>query len=273
MINRKFVKQYIFKIVAIVEKNLKLKFRFKYDVIISFINPIIAIFMPIIVLGQFFEFRANLGSWTSSNYYVFIFMAYNIILIENIIFEFPNQFISEKYWKTLPALIIAPFNRYNLLLGIFFSHLILISIPFTFFFILCYIVYPVSFTTIIFVILIYSLIALIFSGVGLIIGSFSISNENISRVLTFSITTSFLFSCITYPYEIFPEFIQSLINLNPLYYIFDFIRLAWIEDNIINTATSHIVHLYILILTAFIVPFFSGFIFNLVYKRYGIVGY
>lgn len=273
MINRKFIKEFLSKIVAIIEKNLKLKFRFKYDVIVSFINPIIAIVMPIIVLGQFFKFNTKFGSWTESNYYIFIFMAYNIILIENIIFEFPNQFIREKYWKTLPALIIAPFNRFNLLLGIFFSHLILISIPFTFFFILCYIIYPVSVFTIFFVILIYFIIALIFSGVGLIIGSFAISNENISRVLTFSITISFLFSCITYPYEIFPEFFQSLINLNPLYYIFDFIRLAWIEDNLINTITSHIIHLYILILTAIIVPFLSVFIFNQVYKKYGIVGY
>ena len=273
MLNRRILYDFVTKIIAITEKDLRLRLRFKYDVFVSFINPIISIVMPIIIIGQFLQYNANFGRWTETNYYIFILMAYNIILLESIIGEFPTQFMREKFWKTLPSLMIAPFNRFNLLFGIFFSHLIIISIPFTIIFILCYLIFPVSFLTILFVLLIYFIIAMIFSSLGLIIGSFAISKENISRFLSFSITIVFLFSCITYPFELFPGLFQKLINLNPLYYIFDFIRLAWIEDNLLITIMSHPIHLIILMITSFIVPILSIYIFNEVYKKFGIVGY
>jgi len=273
MLSRRILYDFLTKIIAITEKDLKLRLRFKYDIFVSFINPIISIVMPIIIIGQFFNYNANFGSWTEKTYYIFIFMAYNIILIESITGEFPTQFIREKFWKTLPSLMIAPFNRFNLLFGIFLSHLIIISIPFIFIFILCYLIYPVSFLTILFVILIYFIIALIFSSIGLIIGSFAISKESISRILKFLITIVFLFSCITYPFELFPEIFQKLINLNPLYYIFDFIRLAWIEDNLLITIKSHPIHLIILMITLFVIPILSIYIFNKVYKKFGIAGY
>ncbi len=273
MINRKVIKNRLSKILALIEKNVKLNTRFKFAFIFSFITPIISILMPLIIFGQFFEFNPQFGPWNISNYLIFSFIAYNINLLKGIISEFPAQLRMEKFWKTLPALIIGPFNRYYLLFGIFFSHLILISIPFIFFFVIGFIYYPISFFTVIAILGTYFLIALIFSGLGLIMGVFAISNENVWRFLSFTINLIFWASCITYPFEFFPSLIQDFINLNPLYYIFDFLRLLWIENNFIITLTTHSLHFYVLISLTISIPLIGVKIFDKIYKKYGIVGY
>ncbi|MFX0035965.1 MAG: ABC transporter permease [Candidatus Hermodarchaeota archaeon] len=273
MIKLKTIKENISQILALTEKNIKLSLRYKLGLVLSYINHIIAIFTPLIIMYNIFDFRVNIGFWTNQNFILYQFIAYNIMLISGIVNTFPSQFLGEKYWKTLPALIIGPFNRFNLLFGIFFSHLAIISFPFILFFILGMIWEPISIITIIFVISIFFLIALIFSGIGLILGVFAISNENVWNVLSFLLLFVFWFSCITYPFEIFPEFIQRIINLNPLYYIFDFLRITWIQDNLIITIENYPFHFIILIGTSIILPLIGVFLFNLVYKKYGITGY
>lgn len=269
----RIIKKNLSQIFAITEKNLKLSFRFKLRVIITFITPILSILMPLIIMGEIFSFQSSFGPWTRENFIVFQFTTYNIMLLQNIYIRFPNQFISEKYWKTFPAIIIAPLNRFNILLGIIFSHLILISIPFIFLFIFCYIVYPISIITVFSILIIYFLITLIFSGIGLILGIFAISIENYWKVLSFIFQLTFWISCLTYPFDIFPSYMQNIIILNPFYYLFDVLRMTWIDDNIFITIISFPFHLFLLIAMAIIVPFIGILTFNKVYKKYGIVGY
>lgn len=273
LFSRQFIRRQALQIFALVEKNLRLSLRFKFNVIISFLMPIISIAMPLIIMGKFFTLNTEFGPWDESNYMVFQFIAYQILLIKALINQFPIQFLREKYWKTIPAILIAPFNRYNLLFGIFFSHMILISIPFIIFFVLCWIVYPISFLTIISIIVLLLFTALIFSSIGLIIGAFAISNENIWRILSFGISMVFWLSCLTYPFEIFPNIIQQIINLNPLYYIFDILRTTWIENNILLSISYHPFNFLILFLTVLIFPIISVYVFKLIYKKFGIVGY
>lgn len=269
----KFIKENISQIFALTEKNIKLALRYKLGLILGYINQIIAIFMPLIIMQNIFVFRINIGFWTSSNFILYQFIAHNISHVSGITGRFPGQFRAEKFWKTLPALIVGPFNRFNLLFGIFFSHMVMIAIPFSIFFIWGIIIEPISIPTILFILALYFLIALIFSGVGLILGIFAISNENVWQLLSFSLMFVFWFSCISYPFELFPKFIQDIINLNPLYYIFDFLRITWIHDNVFMTINSYSFHFITLIVTSIILPFIGVFLFNLVYKKYGITGY
>jgi ABC-type polysaccharide/polyol phosphate export permease len=273
MISFKTFKNNLIQIASITEKNIKLHLRFKFQIVIAYISPIITILMPLIIFGQFFEFRENLGPWTAENYLVFQFIAYNLFLLRGILTEYPNQIRNEKFWKTLPGLIIAPLNRYNLLFGVFFSHLLLISAPFIAFTVMCYIYSPISFLTLLFVISMCFLITLIFSGIGLIFGVFAISNENVWRLLTFMINIVFWLSCITYPFELFPGIIQNIINLNPLYYIFDFLRIIWIQDNVILTINIYYLNFLILMICTVVLCIIGVKTFNFIYKKYGIVGY
>ncbi|MHA1756285.1 MAG: ABC transporter permease [Promethearchaeota archaeon] len=263
----------LFQIFAIVEKELRIKLLLKFNLIISFISPVIGIILPIILMERFFDFNSQFGIWSENNYLLFPFIAYNINLLKGLIMTYASGFRNEKYWETLTALIIAPFNRFNLLLGVFFSHLITISIPFTIFFIICLIYKPISISTIFFMLLFYFLIALIFSGLGLIIGVYSISKENYTSLISFLINLFFMFSCLTFPYEIFPKEIQQIINLNPLYYIFDVLRIIWIEDNILIAYQTHAFKFNLLIISSILLPIMGVYVFNLLYRKYGIVGY
>ncbi len=269
----KSIKSNISKSLALTEKNIKLNLRFKFTILFSYITPIIAILMPLIIMSQFFQFKEQFGNWTIENYFLYQFIAYNIILLRGIITEFPTQFRIEKFWKTLPALMIAPFNRFNLLIGIFLSKIFLILIPFTLFFIVSCIFIPISFITGIFIIGIYFGIALIFSGIGLIIGVFAVSNENVWRLLMFSINIIFWASCLTYPFELFPAIFQTVINLNPLYYLFDILRLTWIENNPLFTFILYPYHSLIFFSSLIVIPCIGVLVFNMIFKKYGIVGY
>jgi ABC-type polysaccharide/polyol phosphate export permease len=281
MVNKTFlnlnqiIRYNINQIIAVTEKDIKLNLRFKFQLIVNFINPIITILMPLIIFQTLFNFSFNesFGPWNIDNYAVFILSTYNLSLLTTVISGFPNQLRREKFWKTLPALIIAPFNRIDLLLGIFLTNLILISIPFILFLIITLIIYPISILTLVFILFIYLLIALIFSGIGLFLGVFAISKENLWNVLSFLLQLIFWASCIAYPFDLFPEELQNIIMFNPLYYIFTLLRMAWIDNNILLTIMNYYPHIIIILITSILLPIVSILIFNNVYRKYGIVGY
>jgi len=261
------------QIYAIAEKDIKLELRFKFRFIMAFIYPIIGIIMPIIVMNSLLSYNIEFGPWNSTNFMVYQILAYNIGLINGIQNRFQSSLYQEKIWLTLQALIIAPFKRNNLLFGIFFTHLILISIPFLFFLILCYFYYPITIVTLLNILFLFILLGLLFSGIGLIIGVFAISNESIMKLINLIIIFFFYFSCITYPFQLFPYSFQIIINYNPLYYIFNLIRLVWIEDNILLSLNYHFLNFLLLLIGAIIFPILGIIIFNKIYEKYGIKGY
>ncbi len=270
---KKAIKRNVIQIFAIAERNVKIKLRFKLNLAISYITPMMGVILPFIIMGKLFNYNDHFGPWTSANILIFQFMAYNINLLRNNISAFPRVFYQEKYWQTLPALIIAPFRRINILFGIFFTNLILISIPFGFFFIMCYFIYPVLPLTFLFILSLYLFIALIFSGIGIIIGVLAISKEGFTGIINFILSLFFWFSCLSYPFYVFPEVIQNIVALNPLYHIFDILRVSWVENNIILTIESHLFSFLIIVLGAVFIPLIGVIIFNKIYRKYGIVGY
>lgn len=269
----KKIKRIIKKTLAITEKELQTRLRFKLSLFTFYLSHFISILMPLIIFGKLFEFNGKFGPWTPENYFIFLFIGYNILLMSNIIYGTPEHLLLEKFWKTLPALIIAPFNRFYLLFGFIIAELIIISAPFITFFILMYAYYSISIFTLIIVIFLFLIISIIFASIGLIIGVFAVSNENIWQILRFIINLIFWASCITYPFELFPKFIQDFIKINPIYYIIDIIRLFWIEDNVFLTINLHPLHLLILFFSLIIFPIFGVYTFNIIYKKLGISGY
>ena len=263
----------LYKLLAISQKNILLDTRFKGQVIVSYITPIISIIMPMIVLGKFFEIKENFGSWTSESYFVFLFIGYCIILMKAIILRINRNFMREMYWKTLPALMIAPINRMYLLFGAVLSYFFIIIVPLSIFLTLAYLLFPISFLTLIIVLIMLFMILGMFASFGLILGAFIISNESINKVLGFVISLVFWASCITYPFELFPEEFQMVISFNPIYYIIDIFRYAWIEDNILLTIVNHPNHSIIFLFMCVLSPIIGLYLFNYVYKKLGIQGY
>lgn len=116
-------------------------------------------------------------------------------------------------------------------------------------------------------------ISLIFAGISLIIVIFAVSNENIWAILTFLINFIFWISCVAYPFELFFNNVQSVIYLNPLFFIIDLLRLIWIEDNILLTSVLHSNHIIIFVTSLIMFPLIGVFTFNKIYQKLGIVGY
>ncbi len=263
------------KIIAIAEKNVRTQIRFKYYMIWKWILPFLTLLVPMMIMNTVFELSTdkNIGPWTTQNFMIFIFIGYIIMLMQNMIFLIPKSLIQEKYWKTLPALMTAPFNRFYLLFGYIISEFIGILIPFTAFLIVMLFFFPLSIPTLIMVILMFFGIGIIFSGLGLFLGVFAVSNENFLYVFNIIIRLIFWFSCVSYPFQLFPRGAQNIIQLNPIYYLIDLIRFTWIENNIIFTIQSHQIHMTIFAMSLIFFPIISVVIFNKIYKKLGITGY
>ncbi|MFX1363418.1 MAG: ABC transporter permease [Promethearchaeota archaeon] len=273
MISFKTIRRIFSKTFAIAEKNIRVQFRFKFNVVLRWFVPVITLLMPIIILNKFFDNDVNVGPWTPQNYLIFIFIGYNIMIMNTMIGYIPKYLLREKYWKTLPALITSPFNRFYLLFGYILSEFLGIILPFLAFFIALLILFPISIVTIISIIIMFLFVGIIFSGLGLFLGVFAISNENYLFVFDFMGRLLFWFSCISYPFQLFPKEVQSIIDKNPIYYMIDLIRLTWIEDNIVLTASSHLTHIIIFSISIIIFPILCVYLFNLIYKKLGISGY
>jgi len=261
------------KTFAIAEKNIQTQIRFKYYMIWKWVLPFITLLMPIIILDKFFEYSTNIGPWTPQNFMIFIFIGYNIMIMQSMIDYIPKSLLREKYWKTLPALMTAPFNRFYLLFGYIISEFIGILVPFAAFFIVMIIIFPLTLPTLLIIILMFFGVGIVFSGVGLFLGVFAISNENFLYLFNVIMRFIFWFSCVTYPFQLFPTAVQNIINLNPIYYLIDIIRFTWIENNIIITAYSHPIHIFIFATSLVAFPIICVYVFNMVYKKLGISGY
>ncbi len=270
IINR--IKDELYQIRAVIEKELKLTTRYKLPVVLRFLVPILNLILPLIVLGQIFTFSET-GDWDSQNFMLYVMTTYQISIMARIRNVYPGRFGAEKVWKTLHAIMIAPFNRRNLLFGMFFSYMIMNAIPFTIFFVISLFISPLSFISILFLFLFYFFIALIFSGVGLLLGALAISKPSVTPIVSLGITILFMFSCLNYPFDFFPPRFQSLAVINPLYYIFDFIRVIWSNNNVFLLIVTNPLHVSIIVGGAICVPIVGLWIFNIIYNKYGVVGY
>ena len=277
MVSKKSLRTNIKQINALVERNIYLEARFKLSIFSRYFAPFIQILMPLIIFNVIFTIREDyqFGYWTGLNFVLFLFIAFCVQFLRRIVLNFSHLFNSEKYWKTLQALMVAPVNRYVLLFGFLIAEIILISIPFIFFFIIAYILFPINILYLFLVILSFLALAILFGCLGLILGILIITKEGIYSVFNLGLTFLFWLSCISYPLQIFPEAVQFIILLNPIYYFIDIIRIFWLMGIDYNLAITFLtpIHIIVVVGGTIILPIFSVYLFNTFYDKFGISGY
>ena len=277
MLTRKSVRRNITQTSALVERNIFFEFRFKTVLFTNYFSPFVQILMPLIVFGAFFNLDQTykFGYWDASNYLLFMIIAFCVQFIRQMIDNFKQLFLREKFWKTLQALMVAPINRYVLLFGIIISESILISIPFVAFFIVGLIFFPIPPINLLFVILTFMCIIIFFGSIGLIVSFLIVTNESYYRIFSLGLNFLFWLSCFSYPLQIFPEIVQFFIRLNPIYYFIDIIRLNWLIglDPVLGLSYLTPIHVLIVILFTIFLPIISAYLFNIFFKKYGISGY
>ena len=264
------IKENLSQIFAIAEKNVRLETRHKLPLILSYIAPIYGMIVPLLVMGTIFSFTDGFGPWDGRNFVVYIFTSTQIMALYQLSSRFTGLIAQEKSTNTFTLLIIAPFRRINLLIGIFLTHLILIAVNFMTFFIWCYILYPVSIITLFFIFLVYFLITLFFSGIGLFLAIFKLSKPRLEPLLSIPIKFLFIFSCLGMPFEFFPKNYQNIARFDPFYYVFVLVRYVWAEDNIVISITSHSSTFLIVIFLAVISPILGLKFFNYIFDKYRI---
>jgi len=277
MVSKKSLGINIKQIKALVERNLYLEMRFKLFIFTRYFAPFIQILMPLIIFNVIFTIREDylFGYWTGLNFILFLFIAFCVQFLRKIVLNFSHLFNQEKYWKTLQALMVAPINRYVLLFGFLIAEMILISIPFIIFFIIAYILFPINIFYLSLVILSFLSISILFGCLGLILGILIITKEGIYSVINLGLTLLFWLSCLSYPLQIFPEIVQPIILLNPIYYFIDIIRIFWLMGIDYNLAITFLtpIHIIVVVGGTIILPIFSVYFFNTFYDKFGISGY
>lgn len=277
MLKRKSIERNYKQLKALIERNLLFETRFKVSFIERFISPLIQMVMIFIIFGVIYTINSSysFGYWNSSNFLLFLFLGFSLQYLRPIISKYQRMFLNEKYWKTLQSLLIAPLNRLTLMIATALTELIIVSIPLFVILGIAFFLYPIPIYILFLVLLVYFCIVITFGSLGLILGAFVITNENLNSLLVFLISIIFWLSCVTYPLGIFPEIIQIPILFNPLYYYFDLLRIFWLMGVDFELAIGFLspVHFIVVISITFAMPFISIYIFQKMFNKFGITGY
>lgn len=277
MLKRDNIKKNFVQIIAIAVKEVKLVARFKFGIFLNLGAPLLSIFIPYIIFGALFRYSGtiDLDYYNQNNYILFLFIAYALTYLLTIFNVYSSSFKQEKYWKTLKGLIIAPFNRYNMLMGLLVANLILKSVPTIVILTICYILFPIPPFTFFLFLVVLLCIGIIFSGIGIVVGVFTITNESIAKLMEVGLDFLLYLSCVFYPLKMFPRILHPIFYLNPLYYVFDLLRLIWWSGINFYEALSFItpIHFISLVASVILIPFIGTYLFNKIYNKYGIKGY
>jgi len=262
----------ISQIFAIAKKETKLNLRFKYN---FFANALITpmkflIFFTVVYSGFYMSGAESIGEVTRQNYISFLLLGSLVYSFFSSGYNaFCTKFIQEKYWRTIDALLISPLNRIKLIIGVGFSELFRQVVIAPIFFIVGFLILPISFLNLL---VILSIILMIFLGVigfGLIYGVFALSNENLLFLFNYFFWIWAFLSCFYYPISALPRFLHSLVLFNPVYHGLYIIRELWINGSVNN----FLFHFMIVLAFALIVPLVAVFLFNKIIKKIGVTGY
>jgi len=210
------------------------------------------------------------GSLNQKNYL-------NWLLIGNIIYTFSShgidafdrRFMNEKFWGTVQGMVLAPINRYLILLGYIFTTIIESCVYFVVFITISYLIFPVSILQIFQVFFIACIMIIASGGIGLIIGTISLANENFAPAFLLVQFIILFFSCYSIPLEFFPDFFKGIVLINPYYHGTELARNIFLGTNRVNSIYSF---LYILVF-AIIVSSMGAYISGKIWTKYGVHGY
>jgi len=275
-------------ILTIAEKEVKLALRFKLSFFLDhLISPIIRI-VPFIMIysGIFLMSNGNFnigGEVSNYNFILFLLIGMFMDTYFSVgVTSFQSKFINEKYWQTIEATFLAPINKLSLIFGVGVSDAISILPMYIMFGIISLTLMPIGIEKILIAILVLGLIFTISLSLGLIFGSISLFQENLTPLAGYFRMGITFFSCFYYPITILPvitEFniLQSIARLNPIFQGVDIIRSVWFGNGLPPTEIVFgfipINPLIYLVAVAAIAPLIAVFVFDKLWKILGIQGY
>lgn len=281
------MKKFLNDCITICEKEILLALRFKLGFFFDhLVGPIIRI-IPFLLIyqGVFFFIGTDyqIGQVSSANFIVYLLIG----MLLDVYFtvgstSFTNKFMSEKYWQTIEAMLLAPINKFTLIIGVGLSDALAILPNFLIFGTISYLILPIGLEKIVVILLLLALFFLLSLSIGLVFGSIALFNEGLVP-LTGYIKTGILFlSCFYYPISLIPvvtkyNIFQSIAKLNPIYQGGNILREVWINgavpQNELIFETFSINPLLYFMFFAIIAAPIAVFVFEKLWKLLGIQGY
>ncbi len=275
-------------VVTIAEKELKLSMRFKMGFFLDhLVSPIIRI-IPFVMIysGIFFMLGGSGtigGEVSTANFILFLLIGMVVDVYFSVgVTSFQSKFINEKYWQTIEATFLAPINKLSLIFGVGVSEAFAILPMYIIFGIVSLSLMPIGIERILVAVLVLGLIFTISLSLGLIFGSISLFQENLSPIAGYFRMGITFFACFYYPITVLPvitEFniLQSIARLNPIFQGVDIIRSVWFGNGLPPTEIVlgfiPINPLIYLVVVAAISPLIAVFVFDKMWKMLGIQGY
>lgn len=257
---------------SILEKELKLELRFKFSFIFSSLfDPMVNAFWFGVLYFGFFSLGAKpLWGVTKEGFIPFLILGCLVNTFFSLGFgAFSYKLLYEKFWQTVEAFLVAPVSRFHLLLGLGFVELIRASFPLVLFLAICFWIHPTSLLVLLIVPLILISVLMGSLGIGFLRGIFTLTNENILPLFNILYWGWGFLSCFYYPKEIFPQWVQSLIMINPVYHAVALIRHLWFDYPI----DSILLSLTYMLGFSLLMPLLGVYLFNRLWARLGIQGY
>jgi ABC-type polysaccharide/polyol phosphate export permease len=265
-------KRIITRTIAFARREFKLRTRYKWPYIsITIVIPILHA-LPLIILyaGLLAAVPEGIAGLTPERYLTWVLLGSVIYSTFSAAYQiFRGRFAEEKFWMTIQGTLIAPASKYYLLFGVIIEITIRGFVTSIVFFVLSYIAYPASLLNIFLVMVIFLIGLMIGTSLGLIWGTLYLINENLAPIFEYILYILVFLSCYSIPFELYPEFLQLPIYVNPLYQLINLSRVFWFGDFSVGLIGSFF---YVLIFC--IVCMIVGVYFFTKYtRRFGVRGY
>ena len=182
---------------------------------------------------------------------------------------FRNRFIEEKYWMTIHGILISPASKYYMLFGVIIETAVRGLVTAGIFFILAYITFPTALLNFLLAFLIFIIGLVAGVGISLLNGTVHLINENYTIFFDYFLYIIVFLSTYSITMELYPNFLQPIININPLYQIIQLTRIIWAGEFTINLIWPII---YV-ILFAVASVLLGVYFFTKMTRRFGVHGY
>jgi ABC-type polysaccharide/polyol phosphate export permease len=256
-------------------RELKLRTRYKWAFLSNTIVIPLLHALPMILLywGIFSMIAGEFEEVNAGNYLPWLLLGalcYQVFFLGNSFFK--GRFIEEKYWTTITGTLIAPISKYYLLFGVIIQLGIEGFVTAVLLTVLSFIALPTTLFSLFLLFLIFLLTVAMGAALGLINGTFFLTNENyciffdyLAYILAFTSTYSI-------PYEVFSSIhpiVAGIVQVNPLYHIIKLTRSIWFgtfEPDLLYS----LLYVVIFVICLMII---GVYLFSKITRRYGVRGY
>lgn len=261
------------QILTIAEKEMKLNLRFKFNYFFdNFFSSVRQMILFLLVYLGFFSYSSlSIGGLNKQNYIAFIILG---VLSAALFYKgyqmFYQKFLYEKFWETFSGFFITPSKKINLIIGYCLADLVYIGCLILVWFVILYLIYPTGILNMIFVAILLLVLFFSIASFGLLYGIVAVSAEKYIFLFNLIMPVWIFFSCFYYPLEFIPKFLRIFVYLNPVYYLVDLTRKAWLGG---LTFEVFAVYMIPILLFMLVMPLISFYLFDKIWKKGGIVGY